>query len=86
MANYEIAHFTEIPSQRCPCGFTQRAFAESGNVASMHVVDIQEDSRTHYHKRMTEIYFARRGGSPVCCVRMRPFLGAEVEFLRRGLA
>ena len=27
----------------------------------MHVVDIQQDSQTHYHKRMTEIYFVLEG-------------------------
>ncbi len=62
MSNYMIAHLDEIPAQRCPCGFTQRAFAGSSeNVASLHVVDIQQDSRTHYHKRMTEIYLILEG-------------------------
>jgi mannose-6-phosphate isomerase-like protein (cupin superfamily) len=27
----------------------------------MHVVEIQQDSRTHYHKRMTELYFVLEG-------------------------
>ncbi len=62
MANYLISQLDQIPPQRCPCGFTQRAFAGSaGNVASLHVVDIQEDSRTHYHKKMTEIYLVLEG-------------------------
>jgi mannose-6-phosphate isomerase-like protein (cupin superfamily) len=62
MANYLIAQLDEIPPQRCPCGFTRRAFASSpDNVASMHIVDIREDSQTHYHKRMTEIYLVLEG-------------------------
>jgi mannose-6-phosphate isomerase-like protein (cupin superfamily) len=62
MANYLISQLDQISPQRCPCGFTQRAFAGSaGNVASLHVVDIQEDSRTHYHKKMTEIYLVLEG-------------------------
>jgi len=62
MANYLISQLDQIPPQRCPCGFTQRAFAGiAGNVASLHVVDIQEDSRTHYHKKMTEIYLVLEG-------------------------
>ena len=62
MSNYQIAQLDETPVQRCPCGFTQRAFAGvAGNVASLHLVDIQEDSRTHYHKRMTEIYLVLEG-------------------------
>jgi mannose-6-phosphate isomerase-like protein (cupin superfamily) len=62
MANYEIAQLDEVPPQRCPCGFARRAFAGlKENVASLHVVDIQEDSRAHYHKRMTEIYLVLEG-------------------------
>jgi mannose-6-phosphate isomerase-like protein (cupin superfamily) len=30
-------------------------------VASLHITDISEDSRTHYHKKMTEIYFVLEG-------------------------
>src|SRR5947208_15265682 len=62
MANYSIAQLDEVPPQRCPCGFTKRAFADlPNNVASLHVVEIQEDSRAHYHKRMTEIYLVLEG-------------------------
>lgn len=62
MANFQIAQLDQIPPDRCPCGFTRRAFADaSGNVASLHVVDIEADSRTHYHKRMTEIYLVLEG-------------------------
>jgi mannose-6-phosphate isomerase-like protein (cupin superfamily) len=62
MPNYSIAQLDELPATRCPCGFTRRAFAETeGSVASMHVVDIQKDARTHYHKRMTEIYLVLEG-------------------------
>src|SRR5437870_1153381 len=62
MANYFIAQLDEIPAVRCPCGFARRAFAVADqNAASMHLVDIQEDSRTHYHKKMTEIYLVLEG-------------------------
>jgi mannose-6-phosphate isomerase-like protein (cupin superfamily) len=62
MANYMIAQLDEVPEQRCPCGFARRAFtAAPENVASLHIVDIQQDSRTHYHKRMTEIYLVLEG-------------------------
>ena len=62
MSNYMIAQLDDTPAQRCPCGFTKRAFAGSpDNVASLHIVEIQEDSRTHYHKRMTEIYLVLEG-------------------------
>ena len=62
MPNYFIAQLDQTPAARCPCGFARRAFAESAsNVASLHVVDIERDSRTHYHKRMTEIYLVLEG-------------------------
>ena len=62
MPNYLIAHLDELAPVRCPCGFARRAFADSKHaVASLHVVDIQKDARTHYHKRMTEIYLVLEG-------------------------
>ena len=61
MANFEIARLDEIAPTRCPCGWAKRAFAEQGNAASMHVVAIEADSRTHYHRKMTEIYLILEG-------------------------
>lgn len=46
----------------CPCGQTRRAFAGPDNdVATVHVVDISAESRTHYHKRLTEMYLVLEG-------------------------
>jgi len=60
--NYSVARLDQLPLQRCPCGWARRAFAgEPGHAASVHVVDIETDSRTHYHKRMTEIYVILEG-------------------------
>ncbi len=62
MSNYMVSQVDEIPSQRCPCGFARRAFADvAENAASLHLVDIQEDARAHYHKNMTEIYLVLDG-------------------------
>ncbi len=62
MANYMIAQLDEIESVRCPCGFARRAFGTPDNaVASMHLVEIQQDSRAHYHKQMTELYLILDG-------------------------
>jgi mannose-6-phosphate isomerase-like protein (cupin superfamily) len=55
--NYMISQLDEVPPVRCPCGFSSRSFATPDNqVATVHVVDIQLDAQTHYHKKMTEIY------------------------------
>ena len=62
MPNYQITQLTELPPEKCPCGFARRAFADTpGTVASVHVVDIQQDAQTHYHKKMTEIYLVLEG-------------------------
>jgi mannose-6-phosphate isomerase-like protein (cupin superfamily) len=62
MSNYAIAQLDEIDPKRCPCGHARRAFAEiPAAVASLHVVNIEADSRVHYHKRMTEIYLVLEG-------------------------
>lgn len=59
---YAIARPIDIPAVDCPCGQARRAFVEeSGGVASLHVTDISVDARTHYHKRLTEIYYILEG-------------------------
>jgi hypothetical protein len=60
--NYQVAQLDELDAVQCPCGTTQRAFIGPDNpVATMHLVDISEDSRTHYHKKLTEIYLILEG-------------------------
>jgi mannose-6-phosphate isomerase-like protein (cupin superfamily) len=55
--NFAIAYLPSIPAVECPCGQSRRAFATPDNhLATIHLVDISLDARTHYHKRMTEIY------------------------------
>ena len=62
MANYMIAQFDEIDAVKCPCGLSRRAFVSPDNpIATMHIVDIQEDAKTHYHKKLTEIYLILEG-------------------------
>ena len=60
--NYLIANLNSIDAVRCPCGFARRAFATPENrTATLHLVDIEIDARTHYHKKMTEIYVILEG-------------------------
>ena len=62
MPNYLLAQLDQLPPLPCPCGSTRRAFAQPGStVASAHLVDIREDPRPHYHRRMTEIYVVIEG-------------------------
>ncbi|MDH4242026.1 MAG: cupin domain-containing protein [Phycisphaerae bacterium] len=62
MANYMIAQFDDIEAIKCPCGFSRRAFVSPENtVATMHIVDIEQDAKVHYHKKLTEIYLVLEG-------------------------
>ena len=61
MPRYFTAQLDSVPPTPCPCGEARRAFAEPGSAASVHLVDISADARTHYHKRMTEIYLVLEG-------------------------
>lgn len=60
--NYLVADFEQISSVSCPCGETKRAFLDPDNkTASFHIVEISENSRPHFHKKMTEIYHVLEG-------------------------
>ncbi len=59
---FEITQLDAVPAVKCPCGFSQRAFVGPDNpVATIHLVDIQTDAQTHYHKKLTEIYLILDG-------------------------
>ncbi len=62
MANYWIAQLDEATGQPCPCGTARRAFRIPENRwASVHLVDIHADARTHYHRTLTEVYVVLEG-------------------------
>jgi quercetin dioxygenase-like cupin family protein len=57
-----IAQLDEISPVPCPCGQARRAFNEPWNsLATVHLTDISKDSRSHFHKGMTEIYIVLEG-------------------------
>jgi hypothetical protein len=44
-----VVRLADLSAVRCPCGWARRAFAElPGAPASMHLVEIDLDARTHY--------------------------------------
>jgi len=62
MKNYVVEQIDQIDSVPCPCGESRRAFVSPDNpVATLHMVDISEDARVHYHKKLTEIYMILEG-------------------------
>ncbi len=59
---FQIVDTESVDPVPCPCGMTRRAFVEdSDKTCSLHVVDISEDARTHYHKKLTELYYILEG-------------------------
>ena len=60
--NYMLTQLDAVPAVPCPCGHSRRGFATPDNkLATIHLVDISIDARTHYHKHMTEIYLVLEG-------------------------
>lgn len=55
---WKIADFDSIPGVPCPCGTARRAFHGVPEFpGTIHVTEISENARLHYHKRLTETYF-----------------------------
>jgi quercetin dioxygenase-like cupin family protein len=53
-----IIDFAEVGAVPCPCGFAKRAFADVAEFpGTIHVTQITEQARTHYHRRLTETYY-----------------------------
>ena len=61
LLRYQVTQLDEVDPIECPCGLARRAFGDLEGVASLHLVDISKDSKTHYHKRMHEIYLVLEG-------------------------
>lgn len=60
-AGFHFAQLDELHPVSCPCGQARRAFTDGPGVASVHLVDILKDAKTHYHKKMHEIYLVVEG-------------------------
>lgn len=55
---YELVDFSALPSIPCPCGTARRAFADVGDYpGTIHVTEICEKAKLHYHKTLTETYY-----------------------------
>jgi len=58
MPRYQIADFNSLPGVPCPCGTARRAFADAeDSPGTVHVTDIADDAKVHYHKEHTETYY-----------------------------
>ena len=56
--NVEIVDFEDIAPTSCPCGLARRAFMDVEDYpGTLHVTEISQDARVHYHKKLTETYY-----------------------------
>ena len=54
---WKLADFAKILPVPCPCGMAQRAFSEVPEFpGTIHITEISENARRHYHKTLTETY------------------------------
>ena len=54
----EIVDFADIPPTPCPCGLARRAFGDVEDYpGTLHVTEISQEARLHYHKTLTETYY-----------------------------
>ena len=60
---YHVVDFSEVSGVPCPCGTARRAFSEVDEFpGTVHVTEICEDAKLHYHKRLTETYYVLECG------------------------
>lgn len=88
---YLVTDLAALDPLRCPCGWTRRGFAVPGNeLATIHLVDIEVDSQTHYHKHMTEIYLVLEGTGHIELdgrrIELRPMMSVMIKPLCRHRA
>ncbi|MFO7726081.1 MAG: ThuA domain-containing protein [Oceanipulchritudo sp.] len=83
---YQLRHLSEMETVKCPCGNTRRAFAVPENpLATVHMVDITEDSQSHYHRRLSEIYLIIEGtGFMEVNGERIPVKALDTLFIERG--
>ncbi|MFK7769482.1 MAG: cupin domain-containing protein [Mariniblastus sp.] len=63
---YKIVNTRKLTETPCPCGTAKRAFTDDADqIASLHIVNVSENSQTHYHKKMTEIYYVLEGDGQI---------------------
>lgn len=52
-----IVDLSTLPGTSCPCGTARRAFmGVQALPASIHLTQITQNAKRHYHKKQTEVY------------------------------
>lgn len=79
----QVVRLADLPGIACPCGTARRAFAEAAEGhASLHLVEVKQDSERHYHRRLTEIYYVLSGeGQMELDGELRPVAAGDAIFI-----
>ena len=72
-----IRNVYDLPQERGVCGFRRRLITEDDTDAANVSHLVIDDSKTHYHKSMTEFYYVLRGGGDM-------FLDGEKRPIKEG--
>jgi len=57
-SGYELVDFASVEGTECPCGIARRAFSDITDFpGTIHITEISEDAKLHYHKALTETYY-----------------------------
>jgi len=61
--NWELVDLTALPGVACPCGIARRGLADVADYpATLHLTEISTNAKTHYHRRLTELYYILEAG------------------------
>lgn len=57
-SGFEWVDFDSIDGVACPCGTAKRGLMDTADFpGSLHVTEIHEDARAHFHRDHSEIYY-----------------------------
>ncbi|MGE0756741.1 MAG: cupin domain-containing protein [Pirellulaceae bacterium] len=57
-APFEVVNFAALEPVACPCGWARRAFSHVPDFpGTVHVTEISEEARLHYHRTLIETYY-----------------------------
>lgn len=78
---YEVVDFARLPGTACPCGTARRGLTDVGDFpGTIHVTEISNDARLHYHRTLTETYYFLE-----CAPGSRMQLDDELIAVRPGM-
>lgn len=82
-----LVRLADLPGVACPCGTARRAFAgAAAGRASLHLVEVKQDTERHYHRRLTEIYYVLSGAGQIeLDGEVRPLAAGDAVLIPSGV-